>query len=263
MKTKPIVSCIMPTTRKRAQWIPKAVEYFERQAIDAPIELCVVSEESVADIVREQSTGERQVSLHTCMSDFSIGKKRAFAHSVAQGQYLVPWDDDDWYSADRVRYLLEAIRGTMEGASFERCGSPRMMFWDLKPDALYLLDMTSDRRHRQRYVPTGGMIYTADMAARHPCPDVGRGYDGVWQAKLPTAMPLERCNTMLSIRHSGNTSAIDVEAPGWSLLTEVTAEDIIGDDAKWYRAMVAPPRRWGFKQKAAASEAERVLKDLT
>jgi O-antigen biosynthesis protein len=103
--SSPLVSCIMPTYNRRA-FIPRALEQFAAQ--DYPNrELIVVDdgEDEIGDLVRELPA-VRYIRLPRRAS---IGSKRNLACQHARGEIIVQWDDDDWYSGDRLRYQVMPI----------------------------------------------------------------------------------------------------------------------------------------------------------
>jgi glycosyltransferase involved in cell wall biosynthesis len=101
----PLVSCIMPTYNRRA-FVPQALQYFLRQ--DYPNrELIIVDDgtDAIGDLA-ENLPGVRYLRLPARKS---IGAKRNLACQHAQGEIVAHWDDDDWYSSDRLRYQVEPI----------------------------------------------------------------------------------------------------------------------------------------------------------
>ena len=101
----PLVSCIMPTFNRR-RFVPLALKYFAQQ--DYPNrELIVVDDgdDPVGDLV----SGLERVRYVRLPSRASIGTKRNRACQAARGQIIAHWDDDDWYSPDRLRYQVMPI----------------------------------------------------------------------------------------------------------------------------------------------------------
>jgi O-antigen biosynthesis protein len=101
----PLVSCIMPTYNRRAL-LSLALRSFLAQ--DYPNrELIVVDdgEDAVVDVV-SGVPGVRYFRLRTRKS---IGAKRNVACQQAQGEIIAHWDDDDWYSPERLGYQVAPI----------------------------------------------------------------------------------------------------------------------------------------------------------
>jgi len=103
---EPMVSCIMPTHNRR-RFIPLALSCYQRQTY-VNRELIVVDDgsEPVGDLL-EADPSVRYLRLHRRMS---IGAKRNLAVESARGEFIAQWDDDDWYSPQRLAYQLEPLR---------------------------------------------------------------------------------------------------------------------------------------------------------
>src|ERR1700752_425901 len=103
--TWPLVSCIMPTYDRRG-FISQALQQFLQQ--DYPNrELIIVDDgsDAIGDLA-ENLAGVRYLRLP---SRKSIGAKRNLACQQARGEIIAHWDDDDWYSSDRLRYQVMPI----------------------------------------------------------------------------------------------------------------------------------------------------------
>ena len=133
-ETIPLVSCIMPTCN-RHKFIPLALERFFLQ--DYPNKELIIIDDSdfaIEELV-QNLPGVTYVRLH---SRISIGAKRNLACSYAKGKIIAHWDDDDWYSPDRLRYQVapvlagEADITGLEG-SFVLHLSDRS-FWRIEPE---------------------------------------------------------------------------------------------------------------------------------
>ncbi|HZA21671.1 MAG TPA: glycosyltransferase family 2 protein [Dehalococcoidia bacterium] len=101
----PKVSCIMPTRNRRA-FVSQAIKYFLRQDYSNK-ELVVVDDgdDAVADLI-PRSPLFQYIRLS---AQHSIGVKRNLACEAARGEVLLTWDDDDWYSSDRVTYQVQPL----------------------------------------------------------------------------------------------------------------------------------------------------------
>ena len=101
----PLISCIMPT-RNREHFLSLSMGLFLGQ--DYPNKELVIVDDSPAasncDLLR--APGIRYVHLQRPMS---IGAKRNLACRHAEGEIIAHWDDDDWYSSDRLRYQAAPI----------------------------------------------------------------------------------------------------------------------------------------------------------
>jgi glycosyltransferase involved in cell wall biosynthesis len=101
----PLASCILPTGARRP-FFALAVECFLAQ--DYPErELIVLDDapDSVYDLVAHVP-GTHYLRVPRSMS---IGAKRNLGCSVASGEVLVQWDDDDWYGATRLAEQVKPL----------------------------------------------------------------------------------------------------------------------------------------------------------
>ncbi|HEX8149848.1 MAG TPA: glycosyltransferase [Pyrinomonadaceae bacterium] len=112
----PLVSCIMPTYGRRP-FVPLALSNFLKQ--DYPRkELVVVDDgdDAVEDLLRD-APGVVYLRMH---ARASIGAKRNVACRHARGELIAHWDDDDWYSHDRLRYqALPILAGEADVTGLE------------------------------------------------------------------------------------------------------------------------------------------------
>ena len=93
--TPPLVTCIMPTC-DRHRFVPEAVRYFLRQ--DYPnLELVVVDDGNMP--VAPLLPHDPRIRLIRLSDKKNVGAKRNIACAAAHGEFIVHWDDDDWYPA--------------------------------------------------------------------------------------------------------------------------------------------------------------------
>jgi hypothetical protein len=128
----PLVSCIMPTFNRR-KFVPQALEYFCNQDYSNK-ELVIVDDgdDPVEDLVSEFP----DITYIRLESRTSIGAKRNLACHAARGEIIAHWDDDDWYSPDRIRYQTAPIlKGEADITGLENSyvfEIPTETFWTTK-----------------------------------------------------------------------------------------------------------------------------------
>lgn len=119
----PLVSCVMPTWNRRA-FIPAAIDcwlkqtYENRELVilddgDEPIEDLIPDDPRILYIVE----GKRRIT----------GDKRNRVNSLAQGEIICHWDDDDWSASDRIAYQVAQLQKTGKAIT----GFSDLLFWDL------------------------------------------------------------------------------------------------------------------------------------
>jgi glycosyltransferase involved in cell wall biosynthesis len=151
----PLVSCIMPTYNRRA-FLPQAIQSFLQQ--DYPNrELIIVDDGS--DGIQDLIPAAANIRYVQSRRRLSIGAKRNLACQEARGEFIAHWDDDDWYSPDRLRYqVVPLVTGPADITGLENkfvLELPAGEFW------------TNDARLHQRMfvenVHGGTLVYRKDL----------------------------------------------------------------------------------------------------
>lgn len=198
----PLVSCILPTYNRR-HYLPKALEYFNRQ--DYPNRELVVVDDGTepADDLWDEDTRIHYIKLP---QKHSLGAKRNIACSASKGEIIIFWDDDDWYSSKRITYQVEPIlKGqanvTGLGKGLMLCTKTRT-FWT-----------TTDRLHEKMFfqgIISGTMAFWKrfwNEGARFP--NVSLADDVSFLKALAhrgiRLEKLENTNMFIYVRHDDNT----------------------------------------------------------
>lgn len=108
-KDQPLVSCLM-VTYNRPHLVKRAVHCFLNQTWQNK-ELVIVDdgEEDLSEIL---SVIEKdRLVYHRIPKEDSntLGKLRNITLELARGDYLVQWDDDDWYHPQRIEVQVKAL----------------------------------------------------------------------------------------------------------------------------------------------------------
>jgi glycosyltransferase involved in cell wall biosynthesis len=227
VESEPLVSCIMPTYNRRS-FVPQAIRCFLRQ--DYPnLELLVIDDgtEPVADCVPE-SENIRYFRLNQKMT---IGAKRNFACEQARGQFIVHWDDDDWYPPWRVRAQVAALveRGG------DLCGSSLVSYYD----------PASEQAWEYRYAAAGAawvagntLAYRKSFWQRNKFPNIQVGEDSrfIWNSANKIICDLREPTLCVAMVHSGNTSRKETGGVYWHKIASEPLRLLLGDDVYFYRA---------------------------
>lgn len=214
----PLVSCIMPTADRRS-FIPQALGCFLAQ--DYPhLELVVVDDgnDSVADMM----PSDQRIRYIRLEKRLSVGAKRNLACERARGEFIVHWDDDDWYPASRVRVQIWALID--KGADV--CGT----------STLYYQDRGRSLAFRYRYdvrgrpwVAGNTLAYRRDAWRRQPFADIRVGEDARFVSSLASRLvDLREPGLCVASVHAGNVSAKNTAGPYW-----------LPEDANVIRRMIA------------------------
>jgi len=217
----PLVTCIMPTC-DRQRFVPGALRFFLRQ--DYPnLELVVVDDgrEPVASLLPD----DPRVRLIHLAGKKNVGAKRNLACAAARGEFIVHWDDDDWYPADRVRRQLEVL----QSGRAEICGT----------STLYYYDEASRRAWRYHYQERGRpwvagntLAYRKSWWKAHPFPEIQVGEDSrfVWSAPRAAVCDLNRPDLCVARIHPRNTSRKSQNGACWDPCPSARLEAVLGNE---------------------------------
>ncbi|MBA2646931.1 MAG: glycosyltransferase [Pyrinomonadaceae bacterium] len=233
----PLVSCIMPTHDRR-RFIPQAIRCFLRQ--DYPnLELLIVDDgvESIAASIPEDAR-VRRVRLEQKMS---VGAKRNLACEEARGEFIVHWDDDDWYPSWRVSAQMRALAEQPADV----CGSSRLFFYEAATERAWEYRYTAPGA---RWVAGSTLAYRKSFWQRNHFPDVQVGEDSlfVWNGANAEIYDLADSKLCVAGVHPGNTSPKETGGVFWSSIESTEVHALLGDDLHLYRAPHLPKnaREW-------------------
>lgn len=112
-----LVSCLC-LTRNRREWLPRAIECFQAQTY--PNRELIILADSARDLVYPD---DPRVQLYIPKDKpewKSIGAKRNAACTIALGELLCNFDDDDWSYPDRIEDQVQRLRETGKSVSVYR-----------------------------------------------------------------------------------------------------------------------------------------------
>ncbi len=94
-----------PHLKKPREWLPKAIECFERQTYPNR-EMLIVADslEDTRGLVRPYG----QAIFHPGV----VGAKRNVGCTAARGEFIAVWDDDDYSAPERLAYQVEKLQQT-------------------------------------------------------------------------------------------------------------------------------------------------------
>jgi O-antigen biosynthesis protein len=151
-RTPQLVSCVMPT-RNRAEFALQAIRLFQSQDYEAR-ELIIVDDGD--DGLGELLPDDPRVRYIRAPRGESIGAKRNLACAQANGDFLVQWDDDDWYAPDR----LSAQLGPLIERTAEITGLRSVTFFELEPWRFWTVSDALHRRLFREDVHGGTLAFT-------------------------------------------------------------------------------------------------------
>jgi len=204
--TLPFVSVCTPTYNRRA-WIPLAIHCYMSQ--DYPLECMewvVVDdgEDEVGDLF-ENVPGVKYIRLPERVP---LGRKRNIAHSHCSGEYIVCWDDDDYYFPTRVSHGVHRLHTMRERA--RRSLAPPIML----AGATEMYSLLVPEMRMVRFGPYGKFHSTAaclvihrDLLNTHAYDEsAARAEESSFLRGFTVPMvQLDPLSTIVCISHSHNT----------------------------------------------------------
>lgn len=108
-ETFPKISCLLVTANRQA-FAHCAIDCYESQTYPNK-ELIVVDSGPAAMDLSDQIGRISSMKYHRVGTALSLGGLRNLALSLAEGEYFVQWDDDDYSAPTRIRVQYEHTRG--------------------------------------------------------------------------------------------------------------------------------------------------------
>jgi len=207
----------MPTYNRRS-FIPLALTRFQEQNYPNR-ELIVVDDGS--DPVQDLVAGQPGVRYLRLARRTTIGAKRNLACAEARGEIVAHWDDDDWYSRDRLALQTAPIlRGEADVTGLENrfiLHMPSGRFWTMSRSlhrSMFVCDVHGGTLVFRRSVWAGGVRYPeVDLAE-----DAAFVRDAV--ARGRRLLRLDNEGAFVYVRHGGNAWSFEtgtfLDPGGWS-----------------------------------------------
>lgn len=212
MAKPPLISCIMPTTAARARMWKRAIAGLGRQTHPRR-ELVIIIEDGddaawseLRDVVicAERESLRRPsntINVFQCPGDMTLGQKRNLACALAEGDIIAHWDDDDWYSPQRLDLQIGWFAKRLHADQV--CGSRTAYFDDRATGKAYLY------RDEGPVVNVGStLMYTKKWWEKHKFEHVNVGEDLRFvqaAASELTMRYMDWAGITVAVQHGGNT----------------------------------------------------------
>jgi glycosyltransferase involved in cell wall biosynthesis len=218
---KMLVSCLMPTYNRRA-FVPQAIACFLRQDyLDR--ELIVIDDGD--DWVKDLIPSDLRIRYLHFPKKWNLGDKRNLCCSIAEGEVLMHWDDDDWHSPHRISAQMAPIlsgEAPVTGTS-----------------TTYFYDPRTREAFRYTYPDPGQYIIGATLAFRqsvwkqYPFPPKHLGEDTTWmnQVRAAGVVMKDLVDPTLCVAsiHGSNTAPRKPEGGPWNPASRGIVEWLIAD----------------------------------
>lgn len=230
---QPLLSCVMPTGN-RADFALHAVSLFQR--LDYENRELVILDDGADDLDRLLPDDQR-IRYERTHPGQSIGAKRNRACAFTRGEFMIQWDDDDWYGPRRCSVQLQPL---LAGRA-DITGLRTPLYLDLERRRFWRV---SDALHRRLFVEDihGGTLAFArhvwDKLARYP--DASLAEDAVFlKQALGRGARLERLpgdGLFVYVRHGANAWRFPcgtyLDPEGWQPDAEATFD--AEEDRRFY-----------------------------
>ena len=229
----PLVTCIMPTNNRRA-FARQSVRYFLRQ--DYPsAELLVVDDGT--DPIADCLPADSRIRYIRLDRRWSLGAKRNLACAEAAGDYIVHWDDDDWYPPSRVGRQVAVL------GEAEVCGTSHIYYYDPAHDRAWSYRFQDRRRP---WVSGNTLAYRKRCWEGNHFPELEIGEDSrfLWSGAAKTVRDLDDPALCVGMIHTTNASPKHTSGSWWRHEPSVRIQEVLGEDLSFYRGgspPAAPP----------------------
>lgn len=219
--THPLASCIMPTGN-RAPYVRQSIHYWRRQTYPN-MELVIVDDGE--DGLETMLPADERIRYQRISPGRSIGEKRNEAVRLAHGEYVVHWDDDDWYAPTRLQHQLDPLlHGRADLTAFTGT-----LFFDLENWQFWRCSPALHRRLFVENVHGGTLAYRRrlwESGLRYPRRSIAEDAFFLRQALRRGARltPLPNNGHFIYLRHHNNAWKFQtgkfLETEGWQQVAE-------------------------------------------
>ena len=197
--SRPFISVLTPTYNRR-KFIPHLIECFKAQEYpQARMEWLILDDgtDKVGDIF--EASGLKNVRYYSEDVKLNIGAKRNKLNSLAKGEIMVCFDDDDYYCPERVSHAVNKLSSTV---MIDICGSSEIYMYYTDNKKIYRIGP-----YNPNHATNGTMAYKREYLKKH-------SYDETVTHAEETSflnnyrermIQLDPMKVMLVLSHSENT----------------------------------------------------------
>jgi glycosyltransferase involved in cell wall biosynthesis len=220
----PFVSVICPTWNRR-EFLPYLLYIWQYQDYPADRRELIILDDSAsssADLIA-MMTDPAQPNVRYVHSEtrLALGKKRNMLNAMAQGEYILCFDDDDYYPPDKISWQVAQMQDNR--ALFS--GSDQIYIWYSHLDKIYITHPFGPR-----HALNGTFGYHRNLLKKHRYDDAAtQGEETAFLNGFTTPVQqIDPRRAILCISHSSNTYDKDF-VMGSSTPVDLTLEDFVKD----------------------------------
>lgn len=197
--SRPLVSVLTPTYNRR-RFIPYIIECFKAQEYPQNrMEWIILDDgtEKVGDLF--EASGLKNVRYYSEDVKLNIGAKRNKLNELANGDIIVCFDDDDYYTSDRVSH---AVTKLISNATYQLAGSTEIHMYYTDNQTIYRIGP-----YNKNHATNGTMAYKRSYIKGHKYDEtVTHAEETSFLNRYTEPMiQLDPLKVMLVICHSENT----------------------------------------------------------
>jgi glycosyltransferase involved in cell wall biosynthesis len=162
----PLVSCIMPTSNRQS-FITEAIDNFIKQDYINK-ELIIIDDGGFS--IKHLIPINAQIKYYYFPFVSQIGTKRNIACQLANGEFILHFDDDDWYAVDWISQEVSAL----ETSDADIAGLDQIQFY-LRSTSSYR--MIKNYNSKQPWLTGATLIYRKSFWIHHPFKELNVGED--------------------------------------------------------------------------------------
>jgi Glycosyl transferase family 2 len=219
----PFVSVVCPTWERR-EFLPYLLYIWQYQDYPAEQRELIILDDSAqsnADLVAMLVGDADNVRYVHSTERLALGKKRNLLNEMAKGEYILCFDDDDFYPADKISYQINQMQ--LHSARFSGCD--QIYVWYSHLDKIYLTWPFGPK-----HALNGTFGLHRNLLAKHRYEDDATlGEEGGFLKGFTTpVLQVDPQKAILCISHSSNTYDKDF-IMGCSIPTDLRLENFVTD----------------------------------
>lgn len=245
----PFVSVITPTWERRT-FLPYLIYMFQYQDYPADRRELVILDDSarssqdLVDQINRTQNRDNPIRYYYVSEHLDLGEKRNRLNELAQGEYIICMDDDDYYPPDKISYTI----GEMQRHNALFAGCDQIPIWYSHIDRIY-----KTQAFGTHHALNGTFAYHRNFLKKHRYDDSANlgEEEGFLNGFTAPVLQLDPMRSILCVSHSSNTFDKDF-LMGQCEAVDATLSAIVGDGLlrKHYQRLSQAPVRsiinWGF-----------------